>query len=202
MYAHMTKWSICGCKYQRLYAIPTLQGDPQPDYTLVALDNCKFPSLTELTEVILPWDSGEHNQVILDDDRYIIHEAFLSTVVDTVPPKPTPPLPVVPNTGLLSADLLTYDARLSLIYHDSLKLVIKYSPAKLFTLIRNKGLWPKLLTRSISAPKSCWDFFDNFNYADAMTRSFPWVDHGSSFIPYSGYEFWSLSSVDSWTGLR
>ena len=65
-----------------IYAIPTLQGDPWPEYTLVTPDDCKFPSLAELTEVIFPSDSGENDQVLLDDDKYIIHEAFQGTTVN------------------------------------------------------------------------------------------------------------------------
>ena len=78
---------------------------------------CKFPSFAELNEEIVPWDSGEHTQVYSNVDKYIIHEAFPSTVDDIVPPKLAPPQPVVPDIGLLSADLLTSDDILFLIYH-------------------------------------------------------------------------------------
>ena len=69
---------------------PTLQGDPWPNYTHITPDDFKFLSLAELNEEIFPWDSDEHNQVLLDVDKHIIHEAFPSTVVDVARLKPAP----------------------------------------------------------------------------------------------------------------
>ena len=77
-----------------------------------------------------------------------------STVIGVAPPKPASRLPVVPDIGLLSANyllLMTDSSRLSHLFDFGNKVF----SCKLFTLIRNKRLWPIFLIRRLSAPISC-----------------------------------------------
>ena len=58
--------------------------------------------------------------MLSDADRYIVHEAFPSSVIDISAPKPPPPVLVVSDIGKLSASLISFDGKLFFISHASL----------------------------------------------------------------------------------
>ena len=82
------------------------------------LDNGKFPSLAELNDEIFPWESGKQHKVLSDINRYLVHEAFPTSVLN-IPAPPAPLAPVVPDIGTLSASLIKSDNKLFFISHAS-----------------------------------------------------------------------------------